>query len=118
MIGFPLEEGERLLKHGGATYEREEIGLWSSMLTTNAMLGTLYLTTERLVFVGHMAATRTYMMEEVLLAHVDGVLPARTFSWLSNALLVTTLRGRRLRFLVQGRDEWSAAILEQVEKWA
>lgn len=105
MYVFQLDEGERILKKGMATLELED----------KTGLGAIYLTTERLVFVGYLGAAVTSAWEaEIPLVHIRDIKEAKTFSLLPNAIEISTIRGSRFRLLLRGRDEWKAAIEAQM----
>jgi hypothetical protein len=87
-------------------------------LEDSAFTGALYLTGERLVFVGYvMDITRKYV-EIVPLEHIREVRGERTFFIIPNALLVTTITGKILKIIVDpgDRNAWLKAIEEQLDK--
>lgn len=106
MYMFPLEKNERILKKGMATLELEE----------KTALGAVYLTTERLMFVGYEGARVTSAWEaEIPLVHIDEIKGAKTFALLPNVIEISTIRGQRFRLIIRERDEWKAAIEAQME---
>lgn len=106
MYVFPLEKNERILKKGMATLELEE----------KTGLGAIYLTSERLVFVGYQGAAVTSAWEaEIPLVHIGDIKEAKTFSLLSNVIEISTIRGQRFRLIIRDRDAWKAAIEAQME---
>lgn len=107
MYIFPLAQNERILKKSMATLEMGD----------KTGLGAIYLTSERLVFIGYLgAAVTTAWEEEIPLVHIRDIKEAKTFSLLSNAIEISTIRDRTFRILLNaGRDEWKAAIEAQME---
>jgi hypothetical protein len=108
MYSFPLGETETIIKKGHASLHLED----------SAFTGALYLTGERLVFVGYvMDITRKYV-EIVPLEHIREVRGERTFFIIPNALLVTTITGKILKIIVDpgDRNAWLKAIEEQLDK--
>lgn len=100
MYSFPLKEHETItckdmanLYHAG-----------------DALQGALYLTEERLVFVGYiMDITRKYMLE-VPLAHVEKVEVGRSLFVVPNVLHVRTIREEEYKFILKRRDHWQKVI--------
>lgn len=104
VLPFPLTDGESLVRHGRANMQRgaETVG------------GTLYLTTERLVFVGHAFNVRSGP-SEVPLALIAEVGTARTkllgvIPLMPNSIAVTLREGTVQSFVVTGRAAWIDAI--------
>lgn len=106
VLPFPLTEGESLVRNGRANMQRgaETVG------------GTLYLTTERLVFVGHAFNVRSGPSEVplALIAEVGtawtkllGVIPL-----MPNSIAVTLRDGTVLSYVVTGRTSWIEAIAQ------
>lgn len=106
MYVFHLEKNERILKKGMATLE----------LGDKAGLGAIYLTNERLVFVGYQGAAVTTAWEaEIPLVHIGDIKEAKTFSLLPNVIEISTIRDQRFRLIIKERDDWMAAIKAQME---
>lgn len=107
MYSFPLGKNELILKKGMATIQKDE----------NTSIGALYLTTERLVFVGYMSAAATSLWWlEVPLEHIDQLTPDKTFYLLDNVIDVGTIRDETVKIIVRDRDEWLKEIRQQTEK--
>lgn len=109
VLPFPLTDGESLVRNGRANMQRgaETVG------------GTLYLTTERLVFVGHAFNVRSGPSEVplALIAEVGtawtkllGVIPL-----MPNSIAVTLRDGTVQSFVVAGRATWIDAIIHARE---
>lgn len=109
VLPFPLTDGESLVRNGRANMQRgaETVG------------GTLYLTTERLVFVGHAFNVRSGPSEVplALIAEVGtawtkllGVIPL-----MPNSIAVTLRDGTVQSFVVTGRATWIDAIIHARE---
>lgn len=107
VYAFPLRRNEVILKKGMASAQVED----------RAGIGALYLTSERLVFVGYARTSITSTVaEEIPLEHIDAVRAVKTFALLDNAIDVTTIRGGHLRLTLAGRDGWVEMIREQMDK--
>lgn len=108
MYSFPLDDDEKILKKGHASLHLED----------SAFTGALYLTNERLVFVGYvMDITRKYM-EDTPLAEISEIRGEKTFFVIPNVLLVTTDEGKKLKVIVDPgeRNGWLEAIKAEREK--
>ena len=104
MYGFRLERGERLLKRGEGCMSVED----------STVLGTLFLTNQRLIFVGLARRPLTSVAAvEIPLEHIDTIKTDKTLKLIANAIRVTTIRGGKFTFLVSDRDRWVSAISEQ-----
>ncbi|MDR3592878.1 MAG: GRAM domain-containing protein [Negativicutes bacterium] len=107
MYSFPLEKNESIIKKSMATIQKDE----------NTSIGALYLTNERLVFVGYMGpAVTSLWWLEVPLEHIDRLAPDKTFYLLDNVIDIDTIRGDAVKIIVRDRDSWLNAIKEQTEK--
>lgn len=104
MYSFPLEKSEVILKKGMAN-------LYCDDLVLN---GALYLTNERLVFVGYLLDLISKYMEEVPLVHIKEIKPEKTFFILPNAIELATIRDRKLKLIVSERNKWLAEINRQI----
>lgn len=101
MYSFSLQPDERILKKDHANFEGP----------TEKLHGALYLTTERLVFVGYLLGFDRKYLRVVPWAELDKVRTGRTFGLIPNVLIVETAEGEELRFIVRGRDAWHKALL-------
>jgi hypothetical protein len=104
MYRFPLEQNEQILKKGKATLH----------IDRDAYNGALYLTNERLVFVGYFLGANTRNEKTVLLKHIRGIKPRKSLFVIPNVLEITADSKEQLKFVVYGRDEWLAAIRNQM----
>lgn len=107
MYSFSLNDTETIIKKGHASMHLED----------SAFTGALYLTDERLVFVGYvMDITRKYV-ETVPLEHIREVRGERTFYIVPNAMTVTTITGKILKVIVDpgDRNAWLKAIGQQLD---
>jgi len=107
VYSFLLEKNELILKKGMATIQKGE----------NTSIGALYLTTERLAFVGYMRpAITSFCWLEVPLVHIDQLAEKKTFFLLDNVIDIDTIRGDNVKIIVQNRDLWLTQIKQQMEK--
>ncbi len=107
MYVFKLNANERIV--------RKAVG--SAQFDDKAGLGALYLTNERIVFIGYERTTITSTVEEEIpLEHIEEIKAAKTFALLANAIEINTIRGRRFRFTIDNRDSWIEAIKERMDK--
>lgn len=107
MYSFPLEEQERIVK-------KDHANLYCD---GEAYAGAFYLTSDRLVFVGYLMDIHDKYVEEVPLSHIAEISPGKTFFLIPNVINVSTIRNRKLKFIVKGRDSWISAINEQIKKF-
>ncbi len=108
MYSFPIQETEHVLKKDHA----------SLTIENSVFAGALYLTNERLVFVGYILDISNKFMEEVPYQHIREMNRGKTFCVIPNVLTVDTIRGRRLRIVVAKRDEWFCEIEKLIEATA
>ncbi|MCX7781437.1 MAG: GRAM domain-containing protein [Negativicutes bacterium] len=108
MYSFPLNEHEVILKKD----------LASMSMGNQAYSGALYLTSERLVFVGYLMDIRNKYLEEMSLWHIAEIKPAKSLLVIANALIVTTIQGRTMKFVVRNRDEWLAEIRQKLQEFS
>ncbi len=107
MYVFKFNDNESIVRKGVAFAQIGERG----------GLGALYLTTERLVFIGYERTSITSTVEEEIpLEHIGEIIAGKTFCLLKNVIHINTIRGRRLRFNIDDRDTWIVAIKEQMDK--
>ncbi|CQR73968.1 hypothetical protein SOV_20850 [Sporomusa ovata DSM 2662] len=105
MYTFPLETDELIKKKCLASYASNR----------EVLTGALYLTDQRLVFVGYALNIANKYMDEVPLAHIKEILPEKTFFVIPNVLKVVTIKDKVLKFIVEGRNEWLKAIQRQID---
>ena len=113
MYSFLLEPDELILKKGCATLSCDDIYLKGLQLHINTMEGVLYLTTSRLVFVGHLLAATTKHVEEIPLVHIDQIIPEKSLFILPNAIRIITIRNKELLLVVHQRNAWIAELEKQ-----
>jgi hypothetical protein len=100
MYRFSLKENEHILKKGEAILHSEEEGL----------SGALYLTNERLVFVGFVLGASHQQERSVLLRQIRELTVGKTFFFIPNVLNITSDANEHFKIVIQERDEWRAAI--------
>lgn len=105
MYSFPVETGEDILRKG----------LVSLQLEGEAFSGALYLTNQRLVFVGYLLDITHKYMEEIPLAHIAEITRGKSLFIIPNVLNVVTIKDRKLKFVVQGSSEWFDEINKQIK---
>lgn len=104
MYSFPLQDNEAILKKAHA----------SLSVDNNSFTGALYLTNDRLVFVGYILDINNKHMEEIPLQHIRTVNKEKTFYLIPNVLVVETIRDRHVKFVVSERDDWFDTIKNQM----
>ena len=104
MYRFPLEKNEKILKKDAATLH----------IDREALTGALYLTNDRLVFVGYVAGLVFKTVEAVSLRQIREIKGSKTMLIIPNVLDITTESNEHFKIIVQGRDEWLAAIRQGV----
>jgi hypothetical protein len=100
MYRFSLKENEQILKKGEAILHIEEEGL----------SGALYLTNERLVFVGFVLGASHQQERSVSLKQIRELTGGKTFFIIPNVLNITSDADEHLKIVIQERDAWLAAI--------
>lgn len=105
MYTFPLEADELIKKKCLASYNCDR----------DVLSGALYLTDQRLVFVGYALDITNKYMDEVPLTHIKEILPEKTFYIIPNVLKVVTIGDKVIKFVVEGRNEWLEAIKRQID---
>lgn len=107
MYQFPLHETEIILRKDMASM---------SIGKTESYNGALYLTTERLVFVGYVMDIRNKYIEEIPFQNIAGLEAAKSLLIIANAITVMRRDGRKLRFVIRERNAWIKDIREQINK--
>ena len=105
MYRFPLEHAEQILKKDMATLHIDRVGL----------TGALYLTNERLIFVGYEVGVVFKMLKAISLMQIREIKASKTMFIIPNALDITIENNERFKIIIQGRDEWLAAIRQGVD---
>jgi hypothetical protein len=100
MYRFPLGNKEQILKKDSATLH----------IDREALTGALYLTSERLVFVGYVSGLVHKTIKDVSLKEIRKIEGRKTMFIIPNVLDITLENGERLKIIIQVRDEWMAAI--------
>ncbi|MEG6586502.1 GRAM domain-containing protein [Dendrosporobacter sp. 1207_IL3150] len=106
MYSFPLAESEQILNKDFANLYCDG----------DAFNGALYLTNERIVFVGYLLDINNKYIEEIPLVHIKEIKKDKTFFVIPNCLLVETIKERNLKFIISKRDKWYSKILEEINK--
>jgi hypothetical protein len=106
VYSFPLGEHEHIFKKSLANFYCDD----------DVLHGALYLTNERLVFVGFLLDVSRKYMQEVPLTHIEELKPDKTFFIIPNVLIIRTIQERRLKFIMNRRDEWLDVIHRQISQ--
>jgi hypothetical protein len=77
--------------------------------------GALYLTDERLVFVGYIPNERTRVSCEISLYHVKEIKPEKTFFVFNNIIRVISIRDEQYKFIVDDQRRWMTQIDQQIK---
>jgi hypothetical protein len=104
VYSFPLRDHERILKKSLANFYYDD----------DVLHGALYLTNERVVFVGFLLDVSRKYMQEVPLIHIKEIKPEKTFFIIPNVLIIRTIQERRMKFVMNRRDEWLDVIHRQI----
>ena len=104
MYRFPLEPNEQILKKGIASLH----------IDREALSGALYLTNVRIVFVGYVFGVTNQQQKAVSLKQIREIKGGKSLFMLPNVLYIAHDNDEPLKFIVQGRDEWMAAIRTQM----
>lgn len=107
MYSFAMEDGEKILKKSLANLYNDD----------QVLNGAMYLTTERLVFVGYLMDITNKYVEEVPLTHIERLEPGKSLWVIPNVIKVKTIREQLFSFVVKGRNEWLQAIHEAMEQY-
>jgi hypothetical protein len=100
MYRFSLDRNEQILKKGTASLH----------IDREAFSGALYLTNERLVFVGYVYGVSHKSQKAVSLKKIKDIKAGRTLFVLPNALDLAIDGNEHFKLIVHGRDEWLEAI--------
>jgi hypothetical protein len=100
MYRFSLKKNEHILKKGEAILHSEKEGL----------SGALYLTNERLVFVGFVLGASHQQERSVSLRQIRELTVGKMFFFIPNVLNIKSDADEHLKIVIQERDEWLAAI--------
>lgn len=106
--GFEMTENERI-KH------KSLVNMHDNDLIVN---GALYLTDERLVFVGYVPNERTRVSCEISLYHIKEVKPEKTFFVFKNIIRIINIRDEEYKFIVDNQKEWIEQINLQIQSLA
>lgn len=104
MYSFPIETNEDIVKKGLVNME------WDGEIFN----GALYLTTQRLVFVGYLLDITHKYLEDVPLAHISKVTRGKSLFIIPNVLNVCTIQDKIFKFVVSGSNEWLTEINKQL----
>jgi hypothetical protein len=103
MYRFPLGNNEKILKKDFAALHGDR----------EALTGALYLTNERLVFVGHVSGVVFKTIKAVSLKQITEIKGRKTMFVIPNVLDITIENKERFEIVIQGRDKWLAAIRQE-----
>jgi len=104
MYRFSLGKNEKILKKNPAILH----------IDREALTGALYLTNDRLVFVGYVTGVVCKTIEAVSLSQIGEIKAGKTMFIIPNVLDITIENNKHFKIIVQGRDEWLAAIRQGV----
>lgn len=116
MYKFNLEENELILKKGYATLFSKDISLKRLLLDADTLVGVLYLTTTRIVFIGYLLSATSKHIEEIPLVHIRSISAENSLFIVPNAIRIATIRGKEFLLVVDQRDGWIAAIERQANQ--
>ena len=102
---FDMKENEKILY-------KELANIHDNDLIAN---GALYLTDERLIFVGYVPNERTRVSCEVSLYHVKEVRPEKTFKIFNNIIRIINIRDEQYKFIVDHQKDWLEHINRQLK---
>jgi hypothetical protein len=85
-------------------------GLAGMHIGRESLSGALYLTNQRLLFVGYIHGNVYVNEKSIALKQIREVRGGKTFFIIPNELNVTTDGNEHLRFIVHERNEWLASI--------
>ena len=102
---FDVNEDEIILHKALANMQDEQL----------IVHGALYLTSERLVFVGYVPNTRTKVTSEVSLYHIQEICPGKTFFFINNIIRVIDIRNEEYKFIVDKQKVWLDEIYKQLD---
>lgn len=101
MYRFPARQNEQILQKGLASLHIDDATL----------SGALYLTSERLIFVGHMLGGNAARKElSIPLQEIASVKEGKTALIIPNAVDIVTTADEHLRFILRERNVWLTAI--------
>lgn len=100
MYRFSLEQNEQILKKGTASLHVDR----------DVFAGALYLTNERLVFVGYVHGVNTKYEKAFSLKQIKEITLTKTLFIIPNAFVVTLADNEQFELVVHGRNEWLEAI--------
>lgn len=104
MYRFPVGENEKIIKKGMASVQRG----------SESFSGALYLTNERVVFVGYLLDVSNKYLIEAPLEHILELKKGKTFFIIPNMIVVSTIKDQDFKIRVQGRDKWIQEINKQI----
>ncbi|MDD3158711.1 GRAM domain-containing protein [Anaeromusa sp.] len=105
MYSFSLHDNEKIIKKDHANFDS----------AAEKLHGALYLTTERLVFVGYVMGMEHKYLKEVSLGALTQVATARSLGLIPNALVLKTAEEEKLRFVIRRRNEWYQELMKRLK---
>lgn len=100
MYRFPLGDKEKILSKDPATLH----------IDREALSGVLYLTSERLVFVGYVSGLVHKTIQDFPLKQIRDIKGGKTMFMIPNVIDIITENNECYKIIIQGRDQWIAAI--------
>ena len=103
-LEFPLNDNEKILFKDYAHMHDADYNV----------NGALYLTNDRLVFVGLIPHNSTKVTYSVLLSRITDVRREKSLFCLNNVLRIVDCEQQSYKFIVKGQQEWHAQIRRQL----
>ena len=103
--GFALNETETILHKALANMHDNDL----------IVNGGLYLTNERIVFVGYVPNSRTRVSCEISLFRIKEVRPEKTFYFFNNIIRVISISDEEYKLIVDNQTEWLKQINRQLQ---
>ena len=106
--GFKMTENEKIIHKALANMHDNDL----------IVNGALYLTNERMVFIGYMPNDTTKVTCEISLYHIKEIRPEKTFRIFNNIIRIVSIRDDHYKFIVDKQKEWLAQIDKQLKALA
>lgn len=104
MYSFKLLDNEKIIKKN----------LANLTLEGTIFNGALYLTTERLMFVGYLLDQGDKHYTDISLVHIDKIRREKTFYIIPNVLIIHSIQEVEWKITITGRDSWYDAMQKQM----
>ena len=102
--GFALNQGEVIIHKGTANMHDSEY----------IISGALYLTDEKIIFIGYIPNSRNKVSSTILLEDVREVKTEKSLFVFNNILRIVDIHDVNYKFIVKGQQEWNSQILRQL----